>query len=292
MRVGSLFSGIGGLEFGLERAGMEVAWQVEADPYCQAILNKHWPEVPTHDDVYEVSGESLDPVDLICGGFPCQPISAAGRRQAQADPRWLWPQFARLVDELRPRYVLVENVPGLWSTTGGAEVVSDLATLGYDCRWDRLFAASVGAPHLRERVFIVAYRGEGSRERAMANANLSGPQGQKPAGRRNLPAGGGSSRGTEEVANPNRRHGWPWDLWQRGWAESANGSQPSRWPGDPANGPEPVMGRMVARVPNRMDRLRTLGNAVVPQVAEVVGRYIMEMDLDRDAMVTAEKELR
>src|SRR3990167_8576773 len=101
MKFGSLFSGIGGLDLGLERSGMECAWQVEIDEYCTKVLTKHWPKVPKFRDIRDCGQHNLDTVDLICGGVPCQPFSLAGTRQAQADPRWLWPEFARVVDELR-----------------------------------------------------------------------------------------------------------------------------------------------------------------------------------------------
>src|SRR5437868_15209237 len=108
-------------------------------------------------DVRDLTGTELQPVDLIAGGFPCQPVSLAGRRRGSADERWLWPEFARLIRVLRPRYVLVENVPGLLVGGGMAEVLGDLAALGFDAEWDCISAAHVGAPHLRYRVFIVAH---------------------------------------------------------------------------------------------------------------------------------------
>ena len=134
MNVLSLFAGIGGLELGLERAGMTVVGQVEIDPYCRRVLAKHWPEVPRHDDVRTAvewwrGGDPRPVVDLVCGGFPCQPVSVAGQRLAQADPRWLWPAFHTVVRGLRPRYVLVENVPGLLAA-GMGDVLGDLA----ECR--------------------------------------------------------------------------------------------------------------------------------------------------------------
>lgn len=155
LTVGSLFSGIGGLDLGLERAGMQVKWNCEIDPYCREVLAHHWPGVKQYDDIRDVDA-SAERVDLICGGFPCQPVSLAGRGLAQADPRWLWPEFKRVVGELRPRYVLVENVPGL-ATRGLGLVVGDLSALGYDAEWQVVSAASVGAPHIRERIFVVAY---------------------------------------------------------------------------------------------------------------------------------------
>ncbi len=164
MKVGSLFSGIGGLDLGLERAGWEVKWQVENDEWCTRVLAKHWPNVPKYGDIKEVSGYDLEEVDLIAGGFPCQPVSLAGKREAEADLRWLWPEFLRIVSEVRPRFVLVENVPGLL-TKGMARVIGDLSSCGYDTEWDCIPAAAVGAPHLRLRVFIFAYIDQSRLER-------------------------------------------------------------------------------------------------------------------------------
>ena len=113
---GSLFAGIGGLDLGLERAGMVCSWQVEIDEYCRRVLAKHWPDVERFEDVRECGAHNLEPIDLICGGFPCQPHSVAGKRKGAADDRDLWPEYFRIVAELRPRYVLAENVPGIVTT--------------------------------------------------------------------------------------------------------------------------------------------------------------------------------
>lgn len=145
------------MDLGLERAGWECRWQVENNEWCQRILAKHWPDVTRYGDIREV--HDLAPVDLVCGGFPCQPVSHAGRRKGQEDVRWLWPEFARVLGDLRPRFAVVENVPGLLSR-GMGDVLGDLAALGYDAEWDCLPAAAVGAPHLRYRVFIVAHNQE------------------------------------------------------------------------------------------------------------------------------------
>lgn len=152
--VGSLFSGIGGIDLGLERAGWKVKWQIENDPFCRLVLKKHWPNIRQYGNIKRV--KRLDPVDLVCGGFPCQPVSVAGRRKGQKDKRWLWPEFARILGLVRPRFVLVENTPGLLSL-GMGEVLGDLALLGYDAEWHCIPAAAAGAPHLRYRVFIVGY---------------------------------------------------------------------------------------------------------------------------------------
>lgn len=158
---GSLFAGIGGLDLGLERAGWRCSWSVEYDAECDLVLRKRFPDVRRYSDVTSIDWSELERVDALVGGFPCQPVSAAGRSLAQADPRWLWPSFARGIAALRPRLVGVENVPRLVVINGGtafADVLGDLARLGYDAEWDRLAAVDVGAPHLRSRVFVRAYR--------------------------------------------------------------------------------------------------------------------------------------
>ena len=160
LTVGSLFSGIGGLELGLELVGMQVKWQVEFDEYCQKVLEKRWPNVKRFGDINEVRGKDLEYVDIICGGFPCQPVSLAGRRKGKEDKRWLWPEFYRIVCEVRPEWVLVENVPGLLSADSGqlfAGILRDLAEAGYDAEWSSVRAEDVGARHRRERIFIVAH---------------------------------------------------------------------------------------------------------------------------------------
>lgn len=161
MTFGSLFAGIGGMDLGLERAGMKCSWQVEIDPFARRVLAKHWPNVRRHDDVttFPYYGTRKEwEVDLICGGFPCQDISFAGKGAGITGKRsGLWKEYKRIVCELRPRFVLVENVPALL-VRGLDVVLGDLATLGYDAEWDCIPAAAFGASQLRERVFIVAYR--------------------------------------------------------------------------------------------------------------------------------------
>lgn len=161
LRIGSLFSGIGGLELGvmaaLQRLGApaEVAWQCEKDRYARAVLRKHWSDTPCFEDVHDVDADA-PPVDLICGGFPCQDLSIAGKRAGLDGTRsGLWSEFARVIRVLRPRLVLVENVPELLAHLG--RVLGPLAACGYDAQWDVFSAAEVGAPHLRERLFILAY---------------------------------------------------------------------------------------------------------------------------------------
>lgn len=156
MRIGSLFSGIGGLELGLEWSGVgETIWQVEQNPYCLDILTKHWPNAERFTDVRDVGAANLSPIDIICGGFPCQDISTAGRGIGLAGARsGLWYEYARIVAEMRPRFVVVENVAGgakRWVDT----IRGDLGQLGYETLPIPLEAADLGAPHRRARIFIV-----------------------------------------------------------------------------------------------------------------------------------------
>lgn len=161
LTVGSLFSGIGGLELGLElTGGFKTIWQVEIDDYANRVLERHWPGVSRYRDIRECGAHNLERVDLICGGFPCQPHSVAGKRQASKDERDLWGEFYRIICEVRPRWVVAENVPGLLSSEAGrffGRVLRDLAQAGYDAEWGIVSAADMGAPHLRKRVFIVAH---------------------------------------------------------------------------------------------------------------------------------------
>jgi DNA (cytosine-5)-methyltransferase 1 len=328
MNVLSLFAGIGGLDLGLERAGMTVVGQVEIDPFCQRVLAKHWPEVPRHDDVRTCVewwlGESRPAVDVICGGFPCQPVSLAGRRKAQDDERWLWPLMASVIGQLRPRFAILENVPGLF-TAGFADVLADLAALGFDAEWDCVPAAAVGAPHRRDRLFLVAHASSesggiqpvtesGSGSTAVAGddgaarfvANSYGPFG-RPAPRAAVAGSGGAEvrqwpvefgRCGSDVAN-SPSDGWRARRSRRpprsrpdGRVIPAQGLGDTDRPGQPQSGwtfgeewrrpvdsgwwaTEPDVGRVAHGVPARVDRLRGLGNAVVPQVAEHVGRLVM-----------------
>jgi len=226
MKFGSLFAGIGGIDLGLERAGMECAWQVEIDPYCQKVLVKHWPEVRRHKDVRECGAADLDSVDLICGGFPRQDISYAGKGAGLPGKRSsLWWEMLRTIRLVRPRFALVENVAALLKR-GMGRALGDLAESGYNAEWDCLPASAFGARHLRTRVFIIAT--------TTVLANIDSEQtrylvGHPPAVERWL-----------RLGKPNSGDGWLWP--DESW----------------------------------VDRLRCLGNAVVPQVAEWIGRRIMD----------------
>jgi DNA-cytosine methyltransferase len=157
LTVGSLFSGIGGFDLGFQRAGFEIKWQVEIDPFCRRVLEKHWPGVKRYSDVRHLHAPEPAWVDVVCGGFPCQDISDAGKRAGiDGERSGLWAEFARLIRELEPRYIVVENVAALLGR-GLSRVLGDLAESGYDAEWDCLPASAVGAPHRRDRIWIVAY---------------------------------------------------------------------------------------------------------------------------------------
>jgi len=239
MRMGSLFSGIGGLELGLEAAlGAETIWQVENNAYARRVLEKHWPNTKRYEDVGEVGRRSLEPVELICGGFPCQGASNAGKRKGLEDERsGLWFEYARIICELEPRWVVVENVPGL-SSRGLDQVLGSLASLGYSAAWDCLSAAAVGAFHVRDRLFIVAWK-------EMADAHLEGLE-ERESERRSLPP-------------------------KLSTAMRARGEGGAHW------FTEPNVGRVANGVPSRVDRLRCLGNAVVPQCSYVIGMWLLQI---------------
>jgi DNA (cytosine-5)-methyltransferase 1 len=272
LTVGSLFTGIGGIDLGLERAGMEIKWQVENDEFCTHVLEKHWPTVRRFTDVRELSSSSLEAVDVICGGFPCQPVSVAGRREAQADNRWLWPEFARVVDELRPEYVIVENVPGLYSA-GGVEVVLDLAALGFDAKWHNLLASAFGAPHQRERFVLVGHANQQGLERRRSERQLRefGEEGHpRGAGTHEVADSDSIRLRRERVAQYTSIEGPSWDF-PDGRGEGGRRDGTTGW-----WEVEPDVGRVADGVPRRMDRLKGLGNAVVPQMFEWVGRMMQE----------------
>jgi DNA (cytosine-5)-methyltransferase 1 len=183
LTVGSLFSGIGGFELGLERSGgFETEWQCEIDPFCLKVLEKHWPNLQRFTDIKTMGIDNEMPyVDLICGGFPCQPVSCAGKRKGDEDDRWLWPEFYRIVCLVKPSWVVVENVPGLLSAKHGqlfGGILTDLAKAGYDAEWQVLSAAQFGAPHLRKRVFIVAHSNTSRLPSLWIEGRLQQTQGQ------------------------------------------------------------------------------------------------------------------
>ena len=284
MRVLDLFSGIGGFSLGLERAGMKTVAFCEIEPFPRAVLRKHWPEVPIYEDVCTLTAERLAAdgiaVDVICGGFPCQDISYAGKGAGLAGERsGLWREYARLIGEIRPRFVIVENVAALLSR-GLGDVLADLAALGFDAEWHCIPASALGAHHRRDRIWIVAHalRGREGAPEAEHQPALDAQWNASASRTRRAP-----------VASETGRNGYVADTQRRGLqGRNVECAGPSAIV-PPAFGwyrggrefgetwrVEPNVGRVAYGVPNGMDRLKGLGNAVVPQIPEMIGRAIMQ----------------
>ena len=322
LTFGSLFAGIGGFDLGFERAGMSCKWQVEIDDYATKVLEKHWPDVHRERDIRECGRGNLERVDVICGGFPCQDISYAGRGAGLDGERsGLFFEAVRVVRELRPRCVVLENVAALL-TRGLDRVLGTLAEIGFDAEWHCIPASSVGAPHIRDRVFVMAYaqhNGLTASEGEYQNDQQRTRREEKQSGVEQ-PTGSGRGRTiSADVADTGRSHGngraSDSPLVSHGYREVSEDGQEAadhterrcgselvahteqvgrtagrgiegnegragqRWREPCASGwwqSEPDVGRVAHGVPSRVDRLRGLGNAVVPQVAEYVGRMVME----------------
>lgn len=249
LSVGSLFLGIGGLELGLERAGMRVAWQVEIDPFCRDILAQHWPDVPRLTDVRSPETSRLPTVDLVCGGFPCQDLSHAGKRAGLDGARsGLWIEFRRIVGALRPRWVVIENVQHAWRSWVPF-VRGDLWALGYASLPVSLRASDFGAPYHRARTFVLA-------------DSFGILLREQQRGR-----GWASRTGEVEPPKPGPKgfvdQAWQWPTDCHWWVF------------------EPNVARVVPRAPRTLDRAareKALGNCVVPQLSEYLGRVIVDLD--------------
>jgi len=228
----SLFSGIGGIDLGFERAGMKCVAQVEIDDFCRSVLDKHWPDTPKFKDVRDVGKHNLPTADVICGGFPCQPFSIAGKRRGTEDDRNLWPEMLRIVREIRPHWVVGENVTHFTKLALDG-VISDLEAIGYTATAFDISSAAVGLPTMERHVWIIAA------------PNSIRPQGSIGKAIQDITA-------------------LSWEF-QRSYQRI-----PERWSVSTAR----VCG-VGERIPNRVDRLRSLGNAVPPRMAEVVGRAIL-----------------
>lgn len=285
MKVLDLFSGIGGFSLGLERTGgFETVAFCEIEPFPRKVLKKHWPEVPQYEDVRTLTADILKrdgiSVDVITGGFPCQDLSVAGKQAgiSEGTRSGLWSEIVRLIGELRPRYVIVENVANLLAgpseQRGGwfGRVLGDLAECGYDAEWENIPAATVGAPHRRERVWIVAYPKQAGRN----NSSLTGAKGHWFTG--------------THADNPlSLRNGEATDDWEK----RTEGFKPQEVSGFGSfsrfqnvrrvedyfrqpNIPDPLFCGGLDGVSNWVDRVGSCGNAVVPQIPELIGRAILE----------------
>lgn len=281
MRVLDLFSGIGGFSLGLERAGMQTVAFVEREPFCQKVLAKHWPEVPIYGDVTTYRGDEHE-CDVVCGGFPCQDISVAGRGAGLAGERsGLWSEMARIIGVARPQFVIVENVAALLGR-GLGTVLGDLAALGYDAEWHCIPASAVGAPHRRDRVWVIASypdcnradkrgNGRGVCHKVRFSASKEYQRDiEQPWLNRDASSGDAPDDISVRVQGISERQvcrvadfSWCEDV--RSVAELVERSGVS----------EPLIRGSRDGIPDWVDRLKGIGNAVVPQIPEMIGRAIM-----------------
>jgi DNA (cytosine-5)-methyltransferase 1 len=299
MIVGSVFSGIGMLDYGLSLAGIEHAWLCEVDPFRRTILGRRWPDARVFDDIRAVGTATASRVDVIAGGFPCKGASTAGKRNGFDHPETrLWREMARCVGELRPRYVVVENVANILAIHDGAvwgTVVGDLAALGYDTQWDCIPAAAFGAPHLRDRIIALATNTDGTEglgssdqwppanwwTNARGSDSAQADSGDAGAFAADSGEGGCEGVAASDGSEPSiasgyaRRFGVPveWD-----------GYEPAirRWEQMVGKAPEPLcfFRGMDARAAARVERSRlsALGDGVQVQLGELVGRYLMSLE--------------
>jgi len=318
-----LFSGIGGFSLGLESAGLvETVAFCDYEKFCQQVLKKHWPQVPIYGDVKELTHERLkadgiNHIDIITGGYPCQPFSVAGSQKGEQDPRHVWPEMFRLIQELRPSFVIGENVSG-HIKLGLDTVLENLESEGYTARTFSISAASIGANHKRERVWTLAYsndkgirarfgrsnydyekKGRGwsfdrgrsesdddwsdsatTKTEALDVADSPGKGGREPGHfdkeKRNTESSATQSQSSSsDVADTNSKRR---RLWETGSEDAEDVGQSSR--GQETLGwwdVEPDVGRVGHGIPQRVDRLKGLGNAVVPQIPFLIGLTIREM---------------
>jgi DNA (cytosine-5)-methyltransferase 1 len=289
LRLLDLFSGIGGFSLGLERTGgFETVAFCEYAEFPRKVLAKHWPNVPIYPDVRELTAERLNAdglgrIDIICGGYPCQPFSYAGKREGAEDDRHLWPEMRRLVETLRPAWVIGENVAG-HITMGLDDVLADLDGLGYATQAFVIPACAVGALHRRDRVWLVAHAGS---QRPAAGTPCQGDGGTVCDSERDSASSEtgwqefefGIAGNVEALADSGGIDG-------EGEFSTLDDSEGRQGPhirqaGSYGDGlgwwkTEPAVGRVVDGIPKRMDRLAALGNAVVPQIPELIGRAILK----------------
>ena len=293
LKILDLFSGIGGFSLGLESTGhFETAAFCEIEPYCQKVLKKHWPDVPIFDDIRQLKGTDIGTIDIITGGYPCQPFSVAGKQKAEQDPRHLWPEYFRLIQELRPTWVIGENVGG-HIKLGLDSVLEDLESEGYSTRTFSISASSIGANHKRERVWTVAYSNNRSSEqndKIQTGWNTSNSSSQNVANSQSQWRGeprysyqekrSSESSSTQpqssssDVANSDSKRGCLWETNRQNAEDvrqSPRGEETFGWWDI-----EPRVGRVAHGIPKRVDRLRSLGNAVVPHIPYYIGQAIVE----------------
>ena len=304
LKILDLFSGIGGFSLGLEATGgFETTAFCDIDPYCRSVLKKHWPNVPIFEDIRKLKGTDIGTVDIITGGYPCQPFSVAGKQKGVEDKRHLWPEYFRLIKECRPTWVIGENVSG-HIKLGLDSVIEDLESEGYATRTFSISASSIGANHKRERIWIVA-NSHNTRNRTpqydCKQKQSKNKQEWKEHSQykfsgqsKNVANAYGVNDAVGRVDRTIQETGGSGSIDERGSGTNANGfSQSSKnetldskkqftnqnyWK------TEPNVGRVVNGVPHRVDRLKALGNSLVPQIPFYIGQTILRTYEDNDSV--------
>ena len=302
MKVLDLFSGIGGFSLGLEWAGMNTVAFCEQNTYCQKILNKHWPDVPVYPEIKKLTYERLKQdgirtVDLICGGFPCQPFSVAGLKRGTEDDRYLWPEMLRIISEIKPDWVIGENVAGFVNMALD-RTLFDLEKEGYETATFIIPACSLNAKHQRDRVWIIAHK----------EKNSLNPKGQGTEKRNEKTDSDSGKNATSKIMADTKSRGWREQCLSEHCcgkirvdaSGSSNGQQIRKtdtpvgcscgkgkkeerekecgWQQLEKWETEPDVGRVVDGFPGRVDRLKALGNAVVPQIVFLIGMAIIHSE--------------
>ena len=292
LKILDLFSGIGGFSLGLEATGgFETSAFCDIDPYCRKVLQQHWPNVPIFEDIKKLKGTDIGTVDIITGGYPCQPFSVAGKQKGVEDKRHLWPEYFRLIKECRPTWVIGENVSG-HIKLGLDSVIEDLESEGYSTRTFSISASSIGANHKRERIWIVAHRKEnvadaygvndaiGGVDRTIQETGGSGSIDERGSGTN---ANGFSQSSKNEtldstITNSNSKR--QQEQWRTSTTQTKNKSiECSSWWKT-----EPNVGRVVNGLPNRVDRLKALGNSLIPQIPFYIGQTILRTYESNDSV--------
>ena len=285
-----LFSGIGGFSLALEKVGFKTVAFCERDEYCRLLLQKHWKGVKIYNDIKKCKGEDfkkeIGTIDILTGGFPCQPYSVAGKQKGTDDDRYLWPEMFRVIKEVKPTFIVAENVRGLINIQDGMvfeTVCSDLESEGFEIQTFIIPAAGVGAPHKRERVWIVGYsKYNGSLtskiERRDNKINDRAEEGENTTLQPERTSRSGNNVTMEnsgcELYERSSIRGKDEDETRKEITNQHQRSSSTSWRSWEF---EPDVGRVANGVPGRAHRLRGLGNAIIPKIAEEIGRSIWKI---------------
>lgn len=279
MKVGSLFSGGGLGDFGFMAAGMEISWQCEIDEYCQKILALRYPESKKYIDIKTLKGADLEPVDILTGGFPCQPFSVAGKRKGKDDNRYLWPEMLRIIKECRPRWVIGENVVGITNLALDT-VCADLEAEGYEV-WPVVFPShALGAKHKRDRMWIISYNKSVGTQRRLCQPRTSRDEPREDGQRRDVADATSNAEGSAQRQKING--GRTNNKQNNGnvfWGDLGDGSETFRrfWE------LEPTVGRVAHGVADRVHRLKMLGNGQCPVNTFLIGKFILEVEREYES---------